>query len=220
MSTFALEYVYFLSVFQCEFLPQPALCESLRDAYRLLGRLPTREEFVLFLYHPCDPCDYDTPFDMWVTLTDHIIQQFGLRPTCYLLHCCYQAYLTHDRLPTLVEFFDEVEQRGEVPPDVVNEWMARDTDEMWARRRAHVPLEVAPVQLASRDDTCCLCLDAVTSAHPVRTLACGHTFHSNVWVAGTDLAPPADCEGIEMWFERCASCPLCKRDVGAGDDVD
>lgn len=214
--SFAMEYVYFLTVFQCEYLPQPALCESLRDVYRMLGRLPSRDEFVLYLYQPCeDECAFDTPFEMWYALADHVIQHFGLYPRCYITYCCYQVYSELGRMPTLTEFFQEVEQRQapDVPPEVMNEWMAQETDALWASRKAQVPLAAAPVHVAQQEDSCCLCLDPIAVAQPVRTLACGHTFHSNVFVAGADLVAPADCEGIEAWFERCASCPLCKRDV-------
>lgn len=208
--SFAFEYVYFMTVFQIEYLPQPALCESLRDVCRALGRVPSRDEFVLFLYQPCEPqCEYDTPFDMWFALANHVIQRFGLFPRCSVVHCAYRAYLALDRMPMLTEFFEEIERRHDVPAAVMNEWMESETDALWARRN-EVPLDV-PVRLAAQDDTCCLCLDAITSTHPTRTLACGHTFHSNVWLAGAEVTASADCEGIETWLERCASCPLCKR---------
>jgi len=201
VALYAPEDLHFRSAFHTRFQPQIALCVALRQCREEIGRFPDLQEFMQYLWAPCDAeCDRSVPIEDWFRLAEHAIVQFGLAPSCTTLHVCYVHELLAGRMPTLEEFFDAAQEESE---ERVTQWMQEDVEEYWSKKSADVDLERFPARAAEEESDCCICQEPVRAGQPIRELPCGHRFHS-----GSD-----DCSGIERWLEKCSACPLCKSEV-------
>lgn len=206
------EKAYFRSVFNCKFTAELLLCQRMSEYRQYTKNWPSLRDFLVYLYEPCEPdCPYPIPIEEWFIVAEHLIVEFGLYPRCLSIQVCYVFLEVENRFPSLREYFDLLENGGED----VTQWMQDDVDDYWAKKKATVDLTRFPVRLAEEEkETCCICQEDINENQPIRTLPCGHFFHSTVRIAGpSSVSEVADCEGIEPWLEKCNSCPLCKYTV-------
>jgi hypothetical protein len=181
--------------------PHIQLCQLVRDYVSLYQILPDLGSLVLFQYTPCEEtCEYIIPMEDTFTILIHGIRTYGLLFPCNII---YQFHI-HKFLEGTYPLLDTILQEHSHNPfqDQLQESMNQQVDEFWNNQSSglkedHFPSTVVTKQL---EENCSICQDSMKEGEHVIILPCNHTFHSK----------KEGCNGIEEWYTKMDTCPLCK----------
>ena len=184
------------------------LCDQLRQYQNTILPEPRLDDFIRYYYRPCDNnCPRFVPIHQAIPAVKHGIKEMGTLYSCSQVHSLVLYYTLNNRYPSETEFIlYQTESALMFSFESFYETAIRaDRDDITRASVFNPPkakdygLETYVLKDTLKDD-CCICQDPMKTGHAVITLPCFHTFHSHL----------ADCEGIDKWLEKSATCPLCK----------
>jgi hypothetical protein len=200
------EYAHIVSL-ECV-TPNYQLCQLVRDYTSLYGSLPSLEQLVMYNYVPClDECDYGLNIDEAVPVLIHGIKTYGIFLSCKFMYLFHIHRAFEGVYPRLEDLLLQVFEQDEDQPvsafqNQLNQSMSHQVDEFWKTQSSGLKKDHFPSRVLSEthSENCAICQEKMEKGQPVITLPCMHTFH----------ASQDGCSGIEEWYTKINSCPLCK----------
>jgi len=194
-----------LSLYGCKRPPSMMLCGLIRHFYNTYQTWPGLEELVIYQYTPCnEECEFSIPFADAVTIIMHGIQEYGTIFSCRIIYLFHMYQCTEGRYPRDDELTQETSLEQS---EHLTQTMHEQVDEFWTKQRSGIDMSTFPTTIITEDDhnkyECAICQESCTVGQQVLTLPCHHVFHTT----------SESCGGINVWLERCTSCPLCKKEV-------
>jgi hypothetical protein len=93
--------------------------------------------------------------------------------------------------------------------------MDRDTADYWEKKQSGLTEQDIYKFVQTNEEkefVCCVCQEEISQGELVVRLSCNHSFHRG---AEYKLSPAndSDCQGVEEWLKRSATCPVCRAEV-------
>lgn len=202
----SLEHILFRTEYQhlvslgCPF-PSINLCELTREYVSLYGSLPDLNQLVMYQYVPClDECEYGLCINEAVPVLVHSIKTYGIFLPCKIMYLFHIHHAFSGEYPPLEEFLSE--HVGQDMSGLQNQLMSQQVDEFWQNQSSGLARNHFPSRTLNEPlhENCAICQEKMDTGQQVITLPCMHTFHTK----------QDGCSGIEEWYTKINSCPLCK----------
>ena len=220
------EYRYLTVVFGCKQTPSLETLNLLRLYTLTHNRYPNIDDFVLFATKECEvECEFYLPIYDLIDLARYSLVELGFFAKCRMAHYMYSFRTFEHRYPNLQELHDYLQSC--LPSDsslsqIISGLMDRDTQEYWEKKQSGLTEQdiYKYVQTNEEKDlNCCVCQEEISPGDLVIRLGCNHSFHrgSSYKLSIEDRVETqtisAECQGIEEWLKRSASCPICRNEI-------
>lgn len=185
--------------------PNMYLCQLVRDYVSIYDEYPSLESLILYQYVPCEEtCEYIIPMEDVIQIMIYGIKTYSILFPCNVIYNFHIYKFIEGRYPSLLDIVDHELHNSfqEQINQVMNQVMNQNVDEFWNTQSSGLHKDHFKSTLVTQtlDENCAICQDSMKEGEYVITLPCKHTFHSQ----------KEGCNGIEEWYTKMDTCPLCK----------
>jgi hypothetical protein len=225
--TYPSEFRYLTVVYGCKVSPTLSTLSAFRLYTTSFRRYPTIDEFLAFVCSECEPeCEFFVPYNELVDLSRFSLVEYGFLPKCRLAHYMYQYRIFEHHYPSASAIHDYLlsiaSPTASVEQDVITELAQRDIQEYWEKKQSGLTEQDIYKYVQTneqKENMCCVCQEEIAEGSLAVRLDCGHSFHRGQFYLlspedkTSDQIPSPECQGVEEWLKRSATCPICRSPV-------
>jgi Ring finger domain len=179
--------------------PSMYLCQLVRDYVSIYNVYPELENLILYQYTPCEEtCEYIVPMEDAIQVLLHGVKTYGIIFPCNIIYHFHIHHFIEGCYPSL----DEILTNDYSVHEQMTQVMNQNVNEFWNSQSSGLPKDHFTPTLVTHayEEYCAICQESMKEGEYVITLPCKHTFHSQ----------KEGCNGIEEWYTKMDTCPLCK----------
>lgn len=225
--TYPSEFRYLTTVYGCKVSPTLSTLAAFRLYLTSFQRYPTMDEFLAFVCSECEAeCEFFVPYNELVDLSRFSLVEYGFLPKCRLAHYMYQYRIFEHHYPSAASIHDYLvsirEPTSSPEQDIITELAQRDVQEYWEKKQSGLTEQTIYKYVQTNEQKeimCCVCQDEIAEGALSVRLECGHSFHrgQHYLLSPEDRLseqiPSTECQGVEDWLKRSATCPICRAPV-------